>query len=201
MDWVGEVTTVVGTLGGAGVGVRGALAISRNQRDEARRQRIGDAYSAFLAAVVLAVAELRQWPSPTEPHALRQLANRTQDKICGEGTSDLAARRGARAIFGDRPWIFADGVVQAWAVLRVLPLDDDTRSVCDSAVDYVERLSDARTDEIKAEWSGLHARLMDAANQISGNRTPQRRPMTFGSFPAPTPTPGSPETQLPTKLA
>src|ERR1700744_5748467 len=140
VHWVGDVTTVVGALGGAAVGVRGGLAISRSERREATRGRIAEAFSAFLAAVGLSVAELRQWPSPREPNALQHFATRAQDRLHGEGTSGLAARRSARATFGDRPWHLGDAGVQAWAFLRVLPLAPEARSACDAAVSYVQRL-------------------------------------------------------------
>lgn len=175
VDWVGDVTTVVGALGGAGIGVRGALAISRSDRRAATRDRTGEAFSAYLAGVVLAVGELRQWPNPGEPTVVQQLTTRAQDKLYGEGTSDFAARRGVRATFGDRPWMLADAVVQSWAVLRVLPLDDETRAACDAAVNYVERLSMSRAEEIKAEWPSLHARLMDAASRLGAEPVSRRR--------------------------
>lgn len=73
---VGTSLAVAGTLAGAGLGVTGAIRISRQERRAALNDRIRDAFGIFLGAVYPAVAELRELPDVVGIPKLDQAYNR-----------------------------------------------------------------------------------------------------------------------------
>lgn len=62
----------------------------------------------------------------------------------------------------------------AVAQLQVLPLPPDVRAAVDAANNCIERLSQDRSPELQAEWSNVHARLMDAAQTLGVERSGRR---------------------------
>jgi hypothetical protein len=55
------------------------------------------------------------------------------------------------------------------AYLMASPLPDDAHRAVDAATDYVERLAHTRTQEVKAEWSYIHAGLVAAAKTLEAD--------------------------------
>ncbi len=118
-----------------------------------------DAFGVFLGAVYPAVAELREVPDVDGIPKLDQAYNRLR----GEKATFIAVRRRERQIFGDGLRLRAQRVAIAVADLQVLPLPRPVREAVDAANDYLERLSQRRTPELKSEWEQIHKQLMAAA--------------------------------------
>ncbi|MGZ4248871.1 MAG: hypothetical protein ACXVUE_11270 [Solirubrobacteraceae bacterium] len=136
---------VAGTLASAVVGVAGAARISRQARREALNDRMRDAFGVYLGALYPAVADLRELPDVDGLPMLDQAINRLR----GDKATFVASRRRERQIFGDGMRDRAHGVGVAVAGLQVLPLPPPVRDAVDVANDYLERLGERRTDDLK----------------------------------------------------
>ncbi len=162
-EWITAAIGVVGTLGGTGLGYRGAVAISRREREAAQRVQMRSAFGEYLGALYASVGELRDLPDTKPPNWLV----RSIDAIRGEDATWLAHRRAERWLTGDRYRELAARQVAAVARLQVLPLPPDVRAAFDAANNYTERLGENRTPALKAEWSEIHARLMTAVETLA----------------------------------
>ena len=161
-EWITALIGAGGALGGAGIGYRGAVGISRRERTHARKVQMRDAFASYFGRIIVCVGELNDLPPRQEPNAL----DRDADAIRGEAGSWVARRRAEFRLTGDRYREIAAQAAMATAQLLVLPLPPDVRSAVDTANDYIERLGQDRTPEIKAEWSKIHARLVEAGKAL-----------------------------------
>ena len=112
----------------------------------------------YLGILYASVAELRDVPTNKPPNGLDHAIN----KMRGEQATWLAHRHAEYRLAGNRYREVPARLGAAIAQLQVLPLPPDVRSAVDAANNYIERLSQDRSPELKAEWSNVHARLMDA---------------------------------------
>jgi hypothetical protein len=174
-EWITAAIGVGGALAGTGLGYRGALAINRRDREHAQRVQMRDVFAEYLAAIYQSVAFLQDLPPATEPSAF----SRAIDRYRGETATWIALQRSQRSIMGNRHYELAGQVVAALAQLQVLPLPADARAALDAADDYLMRLGEQRTPEIKAEWSRIRARLIAAAEEV-GVEPPRRHWLLFG---------------------
>ena len=161
-EWVTSLIVVGGTLAGTGLGYRGALAINRRDHASALRDRMRSAFAEYLGSLYVSVAELRDVPANKPPTWL----DRAVDKMRGEQATWIARRRAEYRLAGDRYRELPAQLGAATAQLQVLPLPPDVRAAVDAANNYIERLSQDRSPQRKAEWSEVHARLMDAAQTL-----------------------------------
>jgi len=121
-----------------------------------------DAFGVFLGAMYQAVADLRELPDINE----LPIAAKAYNKLRGEPATFVANRRREREVFGDVLRDRAHRVAVAFAELQLLPLPSDAREAVDTSMEYLERLSQRRTPELKAEWSVIHAELAAAAELL-----------------------------------
>lgn len=161
--WLTALIAVAGTLAGSVVGVRGALAISRQERRDALRAEIRRAFAAYLGALYPVVAELRDMPAMPSP----RLLDVWTDRLRGEAATWVLTRKRLRRALGDRPRELMDRLALAAAQLQVLPLPPEMRSAFDAANEYAERLAKRRSPAIKAEWPAVYGRLMAAAEALA----------------------------------
>ena len=161
-EWVTSLIVVGGTLAGTGLGYRGALAINRRDHASALRDRMSSALAEYLGILYASVAELRDLPANKPPNWLDQAIN----KIRGEHATWLVHRHAEYRLAGNRYRELPARLGAAIAQLQVLPLPPDVRAAVDAANNYIERLSQDRSPELKAEWSDVYARLMDAAQML-----------------------------------
>jgi hypothetical protein len=161
-DWITSLIVVGGTLAGTGLGYRGALAINRRDQASALRDRMRSALAEYLGILYASVAELRDVPANKPPNWLDQAIN----KMRSEQATWLAHRRAEYRLAGDRYREVPARLGTAIAQLQVLPLPPDVRAAVDGANNYVERLSEDRSPERKAEWSEVHAQLMAATRTL-----------------------------------
>jgi hypothetical protein len=161
-EWFTAAISVAGTLGGAGVGYRGALAINRHDHTAAVRDRARHALAEYLGTLYVSVAELRDLPSNKPPNWLDQKV----DALRGEQGAWVARRRTEYKLSGDRYRELAGRLATAAAQLQVLPLPDKVRQAVDAANAYVEQLGEQRTPELKAKWPEIHAGLMAAVKTL-----------------------------------
>lgn len=123
------------------------------------------AFASYLGALYPAVAELRELPP-----ARRSPANATiLDRVRGNESTFLAARRRERAVFGDRPRQVADRVASALASLQVMALPSEVRAACEAAAAYIERLAGQRSSEVSAEWPAIYEQLQAAGRLLDSN--------------------------------
>jgi hypothetical protein len=135
------------------------MVIARRERRYSLNARMRDAFGVFLGALYPAVADLRELP---DVDGLPKLAE-GYNRLRGERATFVANRRREREIFGDVLRDRAHRVAIAVADLQVLPLPQEAREAVDKSIDYLERLGERRTPELKAEWSVIHAQLAGAA--------------------------------------
>ena len=109
-----------------------------------------------------AVADLRELPDVND----LPVAAKAYNRLRGEPATFVANRRREREIFGDVLRDRAHRVAIAFAELQVLPLPPEAREAVDTSMDYLERLSQRRTPELKAEWTLIHAQLASAAELL-----------------------------------
>lgn len=171
-DW-SALIPVIGTLAGALVGVRGALAISRMERRDALGGEMRRAYAAYLATIYSAVAELRDMPTRRPPSRTERLSERLSDRLLGEAGSWLLTRKRVRAAFGDRPGQLTDRVATAVAYLHVLPLPCQVREAVAAGNEYIIELAEERTAELKGQWPAVYSQLMAASKALEAS--PKRR--------------------------
>jgi hypothetical protein len=160
--WIAVAITAVGTVGGtsigAVIGLRGARAISRDERAEQARAETLRAFTEYFSALVPVVAELRQLPPAPKSSPLADLV----DHVRGEAATYIATRRRLQQLGGDGIREQAVGLAAASLDLRLRPLPQRVSDVIDDANDYVERLGNQRSKDLVAEWPGIHKRLMAA---------------------------------------
>lgn len=172
--WITAAIGVGGTIGGAAVGYRGALSISRDERVSAQRDRIRAAFAEFFSQCVVSVAELRDLPANKTPNWLDKAVN----ELRGEQGAWIARRRAEFRLTGDRYRQLAADLGIALVQLRALPLPSEVRATVDAARDYIERLGQDRSPEVIGEWSDIHARLTRASESL--NEDPPKRRWGFG---------------------
>jgi hypothetical protein len=166
MDAVlGEAIAIAGTLAGATLGVGGGLLISRRERRNSVDDRMRDAFGVYLGAVYPAVSELRELPDVNGLSKVDEAYNRLR----GDKATFITTRRRERQIFGDGLRDRAHRIAIAVADLQVLPLPQPVRDAVDVANDYLERLGQRRTPELKDEWGRVHEQLMAAAELLRSN--------------------------------
>jgi hypothetical protein len=162
-EWVIAAIGVGGTLGGTGLGYRGALSINKRDRQTRLRDQIRSAFAEYLGALYVSVGELRDLPPRQEPNLL----DKTADAIRGEQGSFIARRRAEYKLSGDRYREVASRLAAAAARLHVLPLSPELDEAVSAASRYVERLGEQRTPELKAEWPEVRARLLGAVEYLN----------------------------------
>jgi len=166
--WLSEVVGVAGAIGGgvAGgvLGWRGAARVSRRERDDASIDHIRRTYAAYLGAVYASVAQLHDLPPAAQPAPLVRVLNRLR----GESATWVATQRSIRMTVGNEHKELARRVVDQVANLQVLAIPEQMRTAVDETNDYLIRLGKQRSPEIKAEWSGIQARLVTAAQSLDG---------------------------------
>lgn len=151
---------LIGALGGATIGLVGALKINADQRDAAARAEKQRAFAAYLGALYPAVAELREMPPNKEP----DLLERAVDRISSEQATWVRTRRGIAEM--GAPFLGRiDRLSAATALVQVLDMPKQLMSAFDEANDYVQRLGEDRTPKRLAEWSAIYSRL-HAANEL-----------------------------------
>jgi hypothetical protein len=164
--WIALAITAVGTVGGtslgAVIGLRGARGISREERAEQARAETLRAFTAYFSALVPVVAELRQLPPTPKSSPLADLV----DHVRGEAATYIATRRRLQQLGGDGIREQAVGLAAASLDLRLRPLPPEVNEAIDDANNYVERLGQQRSDELVAEWPGIHKRLMAANDEL-----------------------------------
>jgi hypothetical protein len=166
MEALGLVITAVSTAGGtalgAVIGLRGARAIGREERAEAARAETLRAFTEYVGALVPVVSELRELPPAPAPSPLADLV----DQFRGEAATYLATRRREQQLFGGRNREQAARLASAAIDLRLRPLPQGVRDAINVANNYVEQLGEQRSDELIAEWKGIHSRLMAAGAEL-----------------------------------
>jgi hypothetical protein len=164
--WVALVITTVGAGGGTAlgalIGLRGSREISREERAEAARAETLRAFTGYVSAAAVTVGELRDLPPVPKPAPLDELVNRFR----GPAATYIATRRHEQQITGGRNRELAARLSVAYLDLWLRPLPRYVRAAIVAANDYIERLSAQRSEQIIAEWRGIHARLMVANTEL-----------------------------------
>lgn len=161
---------VGGTLLGAVVGARGALAVSREDRLHAQREDVRRALAGYLGALYPSVAELRELP-PARPESKLESGLKRLER---DDVRWVRQRRREHLLYGDRHRELAAKLAAAAAELQVRPMPDALRAAFDRANDYVERLGEQRTPELLNEWASVYADLMQGRGVLDTWRPPGR---------------------------
>lgn len=162
---------VGGALLGAIVGVRGALAISRDERRDAQREDLRRALAGYLGALYPAVHELRTLPPARRLPRLVQWIERLQP-------ADVAwakQRHREYRLYGYRHREGGDRLAAAVAELQVRAMPDELRLAVDRANSYVERLGEQRAPELIEEWSSVHSNLMNGQQALDVWKPPRAK--------------------------
>lgn len=139
---------LIGAFGGAGIGLVGTQLVSAAERREASQRDKRRAFAAYLGALYPAVSELRSMPPNRPPNALE----RAQGKLTDEQAAWIRTRK---AMTEATPHLFGriDRLSLATAEVEVLDMPPEVLKAVEASNDYVERIGEERTDELKAEWS------------------------------------------------
>jgi hypothetical protein len=181
--WVALVTTTAGTIGGAVTGaviaLKGARSLSRDEREAAARADTLRAYRLFVGEAVKSVAELHRLPPVVEPNALEKVGEFV-DRL-GRSEAELTMRTRARIHerYGDRPLVLADQLAAAAVDLLLRELPITVRAAVDGTAEYIERLSEQRSEEILSKWKDVHARLIAAGEELQRWAAPHSSPHTL----------------------
>lgn len=68
---------------------------------------------------------------------------------------------------GGRNWVITDRLTLAIARLQVMHRPARVDEAIQLVENYIERLAKQRTDELKAEWTSIHAELQSVADQLA----------------------------------
>jgi hypothetical protein len=152
---------LIGALGGAVIGLVGAVLIDVAQRRRALSGERRRAFASFLGALYPAVAELREMP----PNRSGGLFERIDSFLLTDQAAWVRTRRGMTAI---SPHLFSriDRLLAAIAILQVIDLPKEVDAAVDEAADYLERLGEHRSPELVGQWPAIHERLLDAADAL-----------------------------------
>jgi hypothetical protein len=142
----------------AALGFAGSFYVSRHEAkkrfaDEKRRL-----LARYQAQAAIVVARLRDLPEPAKLTVLGQILRDLE----GEQASWVREQRAILKTLGAdwrRP---IEDFIATGAEARLLGLSPSTRAVLERVEDYVLRLTQDRTAELREEWSEIHAAL-DAA--------------------------------------
>ena len=156
---------VLGTLAGTGVGLAGATALSRDERRDDRQVERRQIFARFLAATYSVVAELRELPPGSEGSVLAKII----DQIQGEDAAYVRTRK-ELAKMGNTHFTRLDRMNASIAEIQVSDLPAEVVNIVNETGEYVQRLSDERTDEVKAEWPAIAKRLQEATNLLRSER-------------------------------
>lgn len=155
---------LLGTFGGAGIGLLGTQRISAIERKEASRHEKRRAFASFLGALYPAVSELRSMP----PNKLPNILEQAQEKLSNE-QADWIRTRKAMASATPHLFIRIDRLSLATAEVQTLDMPPKVKDVIEEANRYVEQLGEERTSELKAEWPAIYVRLHDANKLLTEN--------------------------------
>jgi gas vesicle protein len=161
---------VLGTLAGAVVGLIGAAKLSTAERREARRVEKQQAFARYLGALYSAVGELRELPPDGPGTIVYDLAERIRGKAA---TFEQTRKR--LAAMGNQHVERIDRLNAAIAQIQVLAMPSEIVDIVNDANEYVRRLGDERSDEIKAEWPALFERLHRAGETLDVDEKSWRR--------------------------
>jgi hypothetical protein len=148
---------LLGTFGGAGIGLLGTQRISATERKEASKRERRRAFASFLGALYPAVSELRSMP----PNKLPNILEQAQEKLSNEQADWIRTRK---AMVSATPHLFIriDRLSLATAEVQTLDMPPKVKEAIEDANHYVERLGEERTEELKAEWPSIYVRLHEA---------------------------------------
>lgn len=153
---------LVGAFGGAGIGLGGALKINADQRRSAMLAEQRRAFASFLGAIYPVVVELQGLPPNREPG----LVGRLTDSFLGEQASYAITQKQLATAMPQHA-ARLDRLAGAIALVQALDVPGELASAIDEANDYVERLSDDRTEERKAEWTAIRDRLLTTGSLLT----------------------------------
>lgn len=147
----------------------GSLHLHRlRAREEDRRQR-RNALGSFFGRLLIVVAVVQQWPPDTAPTPLEQLRAWIVGRSERLSLHDwVRTQERLREVFGEDFYKPVFALLEAYASLRLLPLDARVRESSERALNYVERLAALRTEELKDEWPDVRSDFLRAV-EASGD--------------------------------
>jgi hypothetical protein len=153
---------LIAGLGGAAVGFAGALMISSAQRRAEFRRDQREALSGYIGALYPTVGELREMP----PNKELDPVNKAIDKLSGEHATWVRTRR---ALLKISPHLFGrvDRLSLAFARVQVLEMPPEVMVTVESAMNYVNELTEDRSTELIDRWPSLHTELLEAARTLN----------------------------------
>jgi hypothetical protein len=123
----------------------------------------------FFGRLTIVVGVITQWPSTPDETLIEELRQSIVGRSERLKLRDwVRAQQRLREVFGDNLYQPLFGFLEAYARLRLMPLDARVRESGDRAVDYVERLAALRTNELKEEWPEVRAAFLDSV-EASGD--------------------------------
>lgn len=145
---------------GVGLGYLGSRHVSREERRVAARAELRRALASYLGAIYPLVAELRAMP---EVRATR--ISDIVERLSSDAAVYVRSRRQI-AKLGPRPLELMDRFVAMTANLQVLPKPAPLEAAFTAANDYVEQLTETRSEELKNGWPEIWRSLQLAATVL-----------------------------------
>lgn len=177
--WIGVIGALAGAALGSGITILGTRRLSKDERAAAESAENLRAFRLFVSEAALSVSELRQLPAVPKPWPTDAAVTRLTTLLKGgEAGAQMAMRRRVYRQYGDRHEDLAARFAAAYMDLRLRDLPSSVDATVERTADYIAKLGEDRTPELKDEWKAIHAALMASGDEL--------KVVVRGSSPKPT---------------
>jgi hypothetical protein len=165
--WIGVIGVLAGAALGSGITILGTRRLSKDERVAAEHAENLRAFRLFVSEAALSVSELRQLPSVPKPWPTDAAVTWLTTLLRGgEAGAQMATRRRVYQQYGNRYEDLAGRFAAAYMDLRLRDLPSSVDATVERTADYIARLGEDRTPELKDEWKVIHAALMASGDEL-----------------------------------
>jgi hypothetical protein len=165
--WIGVIGALAGAALGSGITILGTRGLSKDERAAAEHAENLRAFRLFVSEAALCVSELRQLPSVPKPWPTDAAVTRLTTLLRGgEAGAQMATRRKVYRQYGNRHEELASRFAASYMDLRLRDLPPSVNATVERTADYIAKLGEDRTAELKEEWKVVHAALMASGDEL-----------------------------------
>jgi hypothetical protein len=165
--WIGVVGALAGAALGSGMTILGTRRVGKDERAAAEHAENLRAFRLFVSEAALSVSELRRLPAVPKPWPSDAVVTRLTTLLRGgEAGAQMATRRKVYRQYGNRHEELAARFAAAYMDLRLRDLPPSVAATVERTADYIAKLGEDRTPELKEEWKVVHAALMASGDEL-----------------------------------
>jgi hypothetical protein len=162
------VSLSVGAVIGTVVGHFSSLRLQRRDHQKAAAIERRRALARFLGRLTIVVARLDEMPDYVPSILDRALAALVEKSEWLKVREWVVTQRQMRNALGDRFHEPLDSLMEAYADLLLIPLDEVVKRRVDECVEYVRLLGASRKPAVRERWPVVYRSLLDAIT-LSGD--------------------------------